>query len=75
MAAYLPTYAEALELKAYLKEKGLDYVHFHDQCGYSYFNFDRADKASLTAAADFWQARGLKVSFQEDGLSFIVVTE
>jgi len=30
---YMPTYADALELKRYLKERDLQYVHFHDQCG------------------------------------------
>lgn len=73
MRTYMPVYAEALELKKYLSERNLLYVHFHDQCGMQYFNFDEPDEESRRAAAEFWRARGLDVSFSEDKLRFIVV--
>lgn len=72
MAQYLPTYPEALELKRSLSEVGCSYVHFHDQCGYSFFQFDSATEEDRYAVAAFWQARGMDVSFQQDGLIFIV---
>ncbi|MCQ2452557.1 MAG: hypothetical protein MJ075_05425 [Oscillospiraceae bacterium] len=75
MAQYLPTYPEALELKKHLSDAGLAYVHFHDQCGYSYFQFDAAGEEGRAAAAAFWQAKGMDVSFQEDGLTFIIIAK
>ncbi len=72
MAQYLPAYGEALELKAWLRERGLPYVHFHDACGYSWFEFDEAEEAAAQGARAFWRARGKDVSFRDDGRGFIV---
>lgn len=69
---YMPTYAEALELKKYLADRKLEYVHFHDQCGSQFFSFDRYDEESARAAERFWLEKGLRVSFTDDGLRFIV---
>lgn len=73
METYVPRYAEAVELKKYLSERELQYVHFHDHCGMQFFNFDEDDPESKAAAAEFWQSRGLDIRFFEDGLNFIVV--
>ncbi len=73
MEQYLPSYGEVLELKAWLKERGLPYVHFHDACSNSWFEFDEAGGDAREAVRAFWGSRGMSVSFREDGLTFIVV--
>ena len=72
MTQYLPSYGEVLELKAWMKGHGLPYVHFHDGCGYSWFEFDEPDEAGREGVSVFWSARGKGVSFREDGRTFIV---
>ena len=72
---YMPTYAEALELKKYLADRKLEYVHFHDQCVIQFFSFDRYDEESARAAERFWLEKGLHVSFTGDGLRFIVTED
>ena len=69
---YMPTYEQALELKKYLSTRGLNYVHFHDQCGSQFFSFDEYDEESANAVREFWQEKGLDVSFSDDMLRFIV---
>lgn len=75
MAQYLPAYGEVLELKAWLKERGLPYVHFHDGCGYSWFEFDEESQEAAQGVRSFWNSRGKNVSFREDGRTFIVTEE
>ena len=75
MTQYLPAYGEVLELKAWLNERGLPRVHFHDACSWSWFEFDEPDEAAGQGVRDFWQARGKDVSFREDGRSFIVTED
>ena len=72
---YMPTYSEALELKKYLGDRGLAYVHFHDQCGSQFFSFDSYDEKSVSAVHEFWKSRGLRASFSDDMLRFIVTEE
>ena len=72
---YVPTYSEALELKKYLSDRNLEYVHFHDQCGSQFFSFDRRDDKSIRAAEEFWINKGLHTSFTDDGLRFIVTED
>ena len=69
---YISKYAEALELKKYLADRGLEYVHFHDACGGQFFSFDNADEMSKNAVIDFWREKGLNVSFTDDDLTFVV---
>ena len=75
MAQYLPPYGEVLAMKAWMSERGLPYVHFHDGCGYSWFEFDDPDDAGRDGIRAFWAAKGKKVSFREDGRTFIVTEE
>lgn len=70
---YLPTYAEALELKKYAADRNLVYIHFHDQCGSQFFSLDRDDEKTKKAVMEFWNQKGLNVSFAEDGITFIVL--
>ena len=72
---YTVRYSEALELKKYLADRGLEYVHFHDQCGGQFFSFDAADAASKNAVVELWRGKGLGVSFTEDDLTFVVTEE
>ena len=72
MKQYLPSYGEVLELKTWMKENGLPYIHFHDGCGYSWFEFDTADEKARKGVLTFWKGRGKNVSFREDGLTFII---
>ena len=72
---YNAKYSEALELKKYLAERKLEYVHFHDQCGGQFFSFDAADPASKTAVIEFWREKGLGVSFTDDDLTFVITEE
>ena len=69
---YMPTYADALELKRYLNERELKYVHFHDQCGSTFFSFDEYDEATVNAVFEYYAPKGLKPSFTEDKLRFII---
>lgn len=69
---HLPTYADALKLKNYLSERNLSYVHFHDQCGSTFFSFDEYDEATVNAVFEYYAPMGLKPSFSEDKLRFIV---
>lgn len=70
---YTPaTYAEALELKKYLSGLNLKYVHFHDQCGGQYFEFDEADPATEKAVIDYFSGKGLIPRFTDDKLRFIL---
>ena len=69
---YMPTYADALELKRYLSGRGLQYVHFHDQCGSTFFSFDEYDEETVRAVFEFYAPKGLKPSFSEDNLRCIV---
>jgi len=69
---YMPTYADALELKHYLKERELQYVHFHDQCGSTFFSFDEYDEATVNAVFEYYAPKGLKPSFSDDKLRFII---
>ena len=75
MGQYLPSYGEVLELKAWMKERGLSYVHFHDGCGYSWFEFEEQDESAAHGVSSFWASRGKRVSFREDGRTFIVTEE
>lgn len=69
---YMPTYADALKLKSFLNDNNLKYVHFHDQCGSTFFSFDEYDEATVHAVFRYFAQFGLKPSFSEDKLRFIV---
>lgn len=72
---YNAKYSEALALKKYLADRGLEYVHFHDQCGGQFFSFDNPDPVSKDAVIEFWRKKGLGVSFTDDDLTFVITEE
>ena len=65
---YMPTYADALELKRYLKERDLQYVHFHDQCGAQFFNLEEHTPELQQAIEEYFAERGITAVFS--GLMF-----
>ena len=70
---YTPaTYNDALKLKKHLADLGLKYVHFHDQCGGQFFEFDEADPDTEKAVIDYFTPMGLIPKFTEDKLRFIL---
>jgi hypothetical protein len=70
---YTPaTYDEALKLKRHLSSLNLKYVHFHDQCGGQYFEFDEADPLTEQAVIDYFAGLGLTPRFTDDKLRFIL---
>lgn len=72
MSGYIFEYSEVLELKAACAEHFPDHVHFHDGCGGQYFSLDKKNDGLRELICAYFDERGFRADFSEDGEIFTV---
>ena len=72
MSGYIFEYSEVLKLKAACAEHFPDHVHFHDGCGGQYFSLDKKNDRLREFISAYFDERGFKAEFSEDGEIFTV---